>query len=112
MYRDSDFLVWTPPYFFGQADTGSIAGRVSDSSGASIAGVQITVIQKETNFSFSSVTNNEGLYRVQSLPPGTYNSPCRLRVSSRPFRGLILRVGDVLPVNARWRSAPLPNRFR
>ena len=89
------------PNVFGQADTGSIAGRVTDSSGASISGVRITVIQKETNFSFSSATNNEGLYRVQSLQPGTYNLSFQAPGFKRTIsEGLILRVGDVLAANA------------
>ncbi len=50
-----------------QIDTGTISGRVTDSSGATIPGVQVSLVQAETNFRFSAVTNSEGLYRIQSL---------------------------------------------
>jgi hypothetical protein len=86
---------------FGQADTGTITGIVSDPSGAAIAGVQATIVQQENNFTFFSVTNSEGLYRVQSLKPGTYS----VKFQAGGFKlsiheGLVLRVGDVLEVNA------------
>src|SRR6516162_5691420 len=86
---------------FGQADTGTITGIVSDSTGAAIAGVQVAIVQKENNFTFASVTNGEGLFRIQSLQPGTYT----VKYQAAGFKvsihdGLVLRVGDVLEVNA------------
>ena len=33
---------------------------------------RVSLVQTETNFRFSAVTNAEGIYRVQSLQPGTY----------------------------------------
>lgn len=55
-----------------QVDTGTITGRVTDPTGAAIPGVQVSLVQTETNFRFSAITNAEGIYRVQSLQPGTY----------------------------------------
>ncbi len=85
----------------GQTNTGSVTGTVTDPSGAAIPGVQVSVIQTETNFESRASTNSEGLYRVQSLLPGTY----RVTFESAGFKrivqsGLALHVGDVLPVNA------------
>ncbi|MGI8988105.1 MAG: carboxypeptidase regulatory-like domain-containing protein [Bryobacteraceae bacterium] len=86
---------------FGQADTGTLTGLVTDSSGAAVAGVQISVVQKENNFKFSSVSNNDGIFRVQSLQPGTYTVTFQAAGFKRTIReGLALRVGDVLPVDA------------
>lgn len=85
---------------FGQADTGTITGRVTDSSGAVANGVQITVVQKENNFTFSSVTNNDGIFRVQSLQPGTYTVTFQAPGFKRVIRdGITLRVGEVLPID-------------
>ena len=57
--------------------------------------------QTETNFHFTSVTNNEGIYRVQSLQPGPYTVTFEAPVSSDWCRSNVtLRVGDVLPVDA------------
>jgi Carboxypeptidase regulatory-like domain/TonB-dependent Receptor Plug Domain/TonB dependent receptor len=88
------------PRAFGQADTGTITGRVTDSTGATVAGVQVAVVQKETNFSNSSVTNNDGIFRVQYLQPGTYTVTFQASGFKRMIReGLVLRVGDVAPVD-------------
>src|SRR5687767_2991298 len=85
---------------FGQIGTSTISGRVVDSSGAVIPNVAITVVQPQTNFTFSAVTNNEGLYRVQSLQPGIY----RVTFEAQGFRRLLrdnveLRTGDTLAVD-------------
>src|SRR3954451_2831461 len=84
-----------------QVATGVIAGRVTDSTGAVVPNAQITVVQPETNFRFDSATNNEGIFRVQSLQPGAYI----VTVKAQGFKtfnqsGLQLRTGDVLPVDA------------
>jgi hypothetical protein len=85
-----------------QINTGTIAGTVTDPSGAAIPAVKVTVVQTETNFESHALTNSEGLYRVQSLQPGLY----RVIFEAAGFKRLVqegfdLRVGDVLPVNAR-----------
>src|SRR5437667_7754171 len=86
---------------FAQVDTGTITGRVSDPTGATVAGVQIKVVQIETNFQFAAVTNPEGIYRVQSLIPGTYQVTFEAAGFKRVVQANIsLHTGDVLAVNA------------
>lgn len=84
-----------------QVDTGTITGRVTDSSGAVVPNAQITVVQPETNFKFDSATNADGLYRVQSLQPGAYTVTIRAQ-GFKTFNqtGVQLRTGDVLAVDA------------
>src|SRR5215470_11182279 len=78
-----------------QIDTGTITGRVTDPSGAAIPGVQVSLVQTETNFRFSATTNSEGLYRVQSLQPGTYRVAFEATGFKRGVReGVEIRVGD------------------
>src|SRR5579864_1691835 len=86
---------------YAQLDTGTITGRVTDATGAAVPNVQVSVVQKENNFTFSSVTNGDGIYRVQSLQPGTYTVSFQASGFKRVVQdGLVLRVGDVLPVDA------------
>jgi hypothetical protein len=59
-------------YALAQTGQGTIVGTVSDTSGAVIAGVQVLVTEKETRFTYSTATNEEGLYRQPDLNPGTY----------------------------------------
>ena len=83
-----------------QIDNGNITGRVTDPSGAVIAGAQVTVTQTAMNFENVTHTNEEGIYRAQSLRPGPY----RVSVVAAGFKNLIrdgidLRIGDTLAVN-------------
>jgi hypothetical protein len=93
---------------FGQMNTGTLTGTVTDPQGATVANVKVTAVQTETNFETRVATNAEGLYRVQSLQPGPY----RLTFESTGFKkvvqmGLDLRSGDVLPVNVRMEIGQL-----
>ena len=85
---------------YAQVDTGTITGRVVDSTGAVVANVQVKLTQTETNFQFAAVTNAEGIYRIQSLIPGTYQATFEASGFKRVIQGNItLHTGDVLPVN-------------
>lgn len=57
---------------FGQGITGSITGTVSDSSGASVSGATVTILQVSTNAIRTVVTSDVGSYTVTQLAPGSY----------------------------------------
>ncbi|MGH9962207.1 MAG: carboxypeptidase-like regulatory domain-containing protein, partial [Pyrinomonadaceae bacterium] len=85
---------------FAQIGTSTITGRVSDPSGAVVPNVAVEVVQVETNFKFSALTNSEGLYRVQSLQPGIYRITFELQGFKRLVRENVdLRTGDTLAVD-------------
>ena len=56
----------------GASVTGSINGRVADSSGAVLPGVTVTVTSPSMMGAQTSVTDANGTYRFPALPPGTY----------------------------------------
>jgi hypothetical protein len=56
----------------GQAVTGTILGRVADTSGAVIPGAKVTVTQTETGFTRTLITDAKGEYTAPSVPTGTY----------------------------------------
>ncbi|ADV82397.1 Cna B domain protein [Terriglobus saanensis SP1PR4] len=95
------FLAWEPSSF-GQGLTGSIAGIVTDSSGATISGATITIRQVETN-SIRSVTSSDiGSYRVTQLPPGRYS----VKVEKASFRiseqnNITLAIDQVAQIDAK-----------
>ncbi len=85
----------------GQVGSSTLTGRVTDSTGAVVPKVTVSIIQTETNFTFSGFTNEGGIYRVPSLSPGTY----RISFEAAGFKkfvrdGVDLRAGDVLAVDA------------
>ena len=49
---------------------GGINGTVTDTSGASIPGADVTVTNTATRGTRNTTTNAEGLYTFPSLPPG------------------------------------------
>src|SRR5437660_12056095 len=58
---------------FSQLNSGSIAGAISDSSGALIPGAKVTVTDVERGVSRSLVADEAGQYTAPSLTPGEYS---------------------------------------
>jgi hypothetical protein len=57
---------------FAQEFRASISGQVTDSTGASVPGVAVSVTNLERNTSFSSISNSTGRYVIEFLLPGNY----------------------------------------
>ena len=55
-----------------QTGQGTITGAVTDSAGAVIPQVAVRLVHTGTGFIYSATTNDEGLFRVPYLNPGTY----------------------------------------
>jgi hypothetical protein len=51
----------------------SITGTVTDSTGAVVPGVQVTVTNQATGLAHTETTNGSGFYAEESLPPGDYS---------------------------------------
>ena len=58
---------------WGQANRGSITGTVVDSSGAMVAGADVTATNLETNVVTKTISNQSGIYVLANLPPGRYS---------------------------------------
>jgi hypothetical protein len=69
--------VLTAPMAFAQgggaSTTGSINGKVLDSSAAVLPGVTVTATSPSLMGVQTAVTGTDGLYRFPALPPGTYS---------------------------------------
>ncbi len=55
-----------------QTVTASLVGHVSDSSGASVAGVKVVATEATRNVTRETVTNEAGNYTINSVEPGLY----------------------------------------
>src|SRR5260221_2157788 len=61
-------------FAFGQtANTGEIKGTVTDSTGAVVDKVTVTIVNTETGVSTVTTTNSSGIYDVPSVPTGSYS---------------------------------------
>jgi outer membrane receptor protein involved in Fe transport len=78
-----------------QVGSSTLSGVVTDSSGAVLVGATIQVKNVDTNVSQSTVSDNQGRYRIPDLPIGTYEvqaSMTSFRTAIR--RGVLLTVGS------------------
>ena len=95
-----------------QIGTSTITGRVTDPTGAVVPTVSITVVNQETNFQFTTETNEQGLFRIQSLQPGTYRITFQIAGFKQIVREKIdLRTGETLPVDATLEVGQVAERI-
>jgi Carboxypeptidase regulatory-like domain/TonB dependent receptor len=87
--------VLAPAALVAQVSSGQISGRVTDSTGAVLPGVTVTMTQTETQFVRSVVTNELGVYSLTNLPVGPY----RLTAALQGFATFV-RPGIDIFVNA------------
>jgi hypothetical protein len=61
------------PVWAQSTSTGTVAGTVTDTSGAVVAGATVTLTDTATNTPRSTTTNDAGRYNFADVNPGTYN---------------------------------------
>src|SRR4030095_2552784 len=67
------FASGNSPLLFAQGtDLGTIAGSVTDSSGAMVPNAKVVILDLATNTPRETTTNGQGEYRVFGLRPGAY----------------------------------------
>ncbi len=83
-----------------QSPYGTISGIVIDPTGAAVGGAEVLVVNDATRVQYPGRTNDEGIYLIANLPPGSY----RLQVSKQGFKTIIkpditVNVQDALALN-------------
>src|SRR5258708_1987853 len=90
-------------FAFGQnANTGEIKGGVTDTSGALVSDVAVSVVNIQTGVVTTTKTNEAGLYDVPFLAPGSY----KVKFSKQGFKDFV-RDGVVLQVETLQVSGTL-----
>ncbi len=84
----------TPTLLFGQA-TASVAGRITDASGAAVPGATVSIKNRETTATQTVNTDDQGRYALPDLPIGQYD----ITVSKSGFQNAA-RNGFALAVGA------------
>jgi hypothetical protein len=69
-----------------QTETATIAGTITDQSGAVVPQAEVNLFNVETGVSTTTESNNSGLYVLTSVRPGTY----RLAVSKQGMKRIVL----------------------
>src|SRR5437588_6461880 len=70
--------VLCPALAGAQAVKGSLVGNVTDTSGAVLPGVTVTITEVNTNISYTATTNESGYYIFANLKDGTYRVSAEL----------------------------------
>jgi hypothetical protein len=89
-------ILLMPPLPVGaQVYSGSMAGVVTDPSGAVVPGAGVTLTDSARGFTYTATTDEMGRYLVRALPPGAY----RLTVEMSGFKthtqdGIVLSVNQ------------------
>ena len=71
-----------PACAWSQTQLSTVFGTVTDSTGAAIPAVQVTLLNQSTGLKRSTLTDTNGQYRLGGLPPGTYT----IRVEKENFQ--------------------------
>jgi hypothetical protein len=88
----------------GGTSTASLSGKISDATGATLPGVNVTVTSAATNQQRTVVTNEDGIYRFAGLTPGTYSLTSDLDGFAKFVQSDIrLQVGAAADLNVTMR---------
>jgi hypothetical protein len=82
------------PLAFGQGVSGRILGTILDKSNAAVPNATVTITNQNTGTTARILTNSNGAYRVDNLPPGNY----QVSLEAQGFRPVISK-GNVVTVD-------------
>jgi len=104
------YVLGFPSRMFSQdAATGAIRGTVLDATGARIPAATVVVVNTATGVGRGLMTNEEGWFDAQLLPPGTYE----VRINSAGMstleqNGVVVDLGSVVELRLTMRVAGAP----
>ena len=94
------------PAFAQTAATGSIEGVVTDTTGAVLPGVTVTVRNMDTGITREIVSDEGGRYRATALQPGRYVVSAELQgFAVAPIENISVLVGQTFPIDVKMRPA-------
>ncbi len=83
-----------------QSVRGSIAGEITDSTGAAIVGADVSVLNTATGLKLSTVSTSSGAYRFPELPLGSYTITVTASgFSAASYTGVSVTVNSVTAQN-------------
>src|SRR5207247_2623813 len=98
------------PVLFAQTAGARLEGIVKDSTLAVIPGVTVSATNEGTSISYTSVTNEAGLYVFVNLPPGTYSLSSEVQGFKRYVnKGISLKVADSATINITLETGDISN---
>jgi len=78
---------------WGQTVTATLEGRVTDTTGAVVAGGTVTAVNSQTGFKRSATTSANGDYQMALLPVGEYTVSAEYRGFKKQAKRVVLQIG-------------------
>jgi outer membrane receptor protein involved in Fe transport len=89
-----------PAYSQAGASAAQLNGTVKDASGGSVARASLTLREVSTNRTYTAVSNDNGLYVIPNLPPGSYELTTEASGFAKSTQtGIVLTVGQVATID-------------
>ncbi len=88
------FLLISPNSARGQTVNATLAGKIADVSGGSVAKATVTASNVATGFSRSALTSENGEYSIPALPAGEYKVTVEFSGFGKQTRNITLQVGQ------------------
>ena len=93
-------VLLSPAFVLAQATgTGTVTGRIVDSSGGVLPGVTVTLKSPQALGQFSTMSDAQGQYRIASLSPATYDARAELQGFQTVVQQVAVRVATTLAVD-------------
>jgi hypothetical protein len=100
LYYVAFCLLLMASFCHGQTPSATVAGLITDSTGAEVADATATLTNLNTGTVLTAVTNSSGLYHISGLLPGVY----RVNITKQGFKSIVkddieLHVQDEVSLN-------------
>ncbi|MEE2822339.1 MAG: carboxypeptidase-like regulatory domain-containing protein [Acidobacteriota bacterium] len=116
-------LCWSTPALYSQSATGAVSGTITDSTGAVLPGVEVSVSNLDTGQTRLAITGDEGRYNAPSLAVGdnyevraelpgfqtSVQTGIQLQVGQEVLVSLTLQIGEISEEVIVSSEAPLVN---
>ena len=94
------FSLATGQRVLAQADQGAITGSITDTTGGAIRGASVTLVNQDTNLSFTRTTDGNGSYRFSPIKIGRYTLTASApNFSTRKQENIRVDVSQIVGLN-------------
>src|SRR5215468_5517283 len=101
------FLILLSSFSSGQSPQGALLGTVVDPSGARVRGASVTASARTFKLSRTVQTNAVGEFRIEQLPPGTYDVTVTARGFATQSGSVEVAVAATPTMNIEMHAAPV-----
>ena len=100
-------LLGVPALASGQSGTAAITGTIRDTSGGTVPGAVVRIVNEQTRGAVDAVTDGQGAYRREALPAGAYRLEIALSGFETAVRQVVLSSGETAAVELTLTPARL-----